>query len=100
MTNDAWFGLSAGPYQHYDAAVMRAVEEGLPVVRVANHGVSGVIDPLGRSVGRLPLGQEGILDADLPVALPETIFARFGQGIWAILVALILLFSVKRQNKS
>lgn len=100
VTNDAWFGLSAGPYQHYDAAVMRAVEEGLPVVRVANHGVSGVIDPLGRSVGRLPLGQEGILDADLPVALPETIFARFGQGIWAILVALILLFSVKRQNKS
>ena len=100
VTNDAWFGLSAGPYQHYDAAVMRAVEEGLPVVRVANHGVSGVIDPLGRSVGRLPLGQEGILDADLPVALPETIFTRFGQGIWAILVALILLFSVKRQNKS
>ena len=100
VTNDAWFGLTAGPYQHYDAAVVRAVEEGLPVVRVANHGVTGVINPLGKTVDRLPLGQEGVLDSDLPTALPKTIFVRFGHWIWIVFSTLILLFSIKRQNKS
>lgn len=100
VTNDAWFGLTAGPYQHYDAAVVRAVEEGLPVVRVANHGITGVIDPLGRTVAQLPLGQEGVLDSDLPTALPATFFTHFGQWLWVILAGLMLLFSAKGQNKA
>ena len=79
VTNDGWFGDSAGPHQHFAAARMRAVEEGLPVVRAANSGISAVIDPFGRVVERLGLGRAGLLEAALPLPLPEpTGFARFG----------------------
>lgn len=78
LTNDGWFGLSAGPYQHFASARLRAVEEGLPVVRVANTGISAVIDGYGRVLTRLGLGAADIADSDLPVALPPTPYARWG----------------------
>lgn len=88
ITNDGWFGASAGPYQHFASARLRAVEQGLPVVRVANTGISGVIDGYGRVTARLGLGVAGYLDADLPTALPPPFFATIGNAITALFVVL------------
>jgi apolipoprotein N-acyltransferase len=86
-TNDAWFGTSIGPEQHLGSARMRAVEEGLPVIRAANTGISAVIDANGEIVARLDTEERGIIDADLPSARPPTPYALFGD--W-MLLALIL----------
>jgi apolipoprotein N-acyltransferase len=87
VTNDAWFGISAGPWQHLAAARMRAVEEGLPLVRAAQTGVSAVFDARGRQVERTGLGTAAILLAPLPAPLPPTPFAGLGLLIAAILAA-------------
>jgi apolipoprotein N-acyltransferase len=87
LTNDAWFGRSTGPYQHFVSARFRAVEEGLPMVRAANAGVSGVIDAYGRVQSATVLNAIDVLDHGLPVALPEpTLFAKLGNWILALLL--------------
>jgi apolipoprotein N-acyltransferase len=70
ITNDAWFGISPGPYQHFEMARLRAVEQGVPLIRVANTGLSGVVDAMGRVTHLIPLGQEGVEDVLLPQPLP------------------------------
>lgn len=90
VTNDAWFGRSSGPYQHFASARLRAVEEGLPLVRAANTGISAVVDPYGRVVVELGLGEEGVIDAPLPSALAAlTPFARLGNWTAGLLIVLV-----------
>ncbi len=76
ITNDGWFGESSGPYQHFVSARFRAIEEGLPLLRAANSGISASIDPKGRIMAETQLGETTILDANLPASLPETIFVK------------------------
>ncbi|MEO0912432.1 MAG: apolipoprotein N-acyltransferase [Pseudomonadota bacterium] len=94
-TNDAWFGEWTGPYQHLAQARFRAVEQGLPVARSANTGVSAMIDPLGRITASLPLGVDGHIDAALAGPLPRTHYADYGLlpfvGLVSVFAALALV---------
>jgi apolipoprotein N-acyltransferase len=90
VTDDVWFGLTPGPHQHYAQARLRAIELGLPLVRDANSGISAVLDGLGREIAVAPLGAEGVLDAELPEALPATMQSRLGSG-GAMLIGMVFL---------
>ncbi len=98
VTNDGWFGISTGPYQHLQQARLRAIEQGLPLVRAANTGISAVIDPLGRVVARLGLGLEGVLDSPLPAAIPPTPYARVGDIPSLIVLAAAWLLVIRRRT--
>jgi apolipoprotein N-acyltransferase len=90
ITNDAWFGPAAGPEQHLVQSQLRALEQGLPVVRVANTGITAMIDARGQITARLPMNEQGHLDAVLP---PQTavrpLFATYGE----LPILLIVLIS-------
>lgn len=87
LTNDAWFGAWSGPYQHLAQARLRAIEQGLPLVRAANTGVSAVIDARGGVVAALGLDLAGVVDADLPAPRVPTPYARTGDAPWHVLLA-------------
>ncbi|MEM8626600.1 MAG: apolipoprotein N-acyltransferase [Pseudomonadota bacterium] len=104
LTNDAWFGSTIGPHQHLALARMRAIEEGLALVRAANTGISAVFDPMGRIVSILDLGVQGALSTELPKSLPSTPYATHGRTTFALLAVLmgwlIALFVVLRLNRT
>jgi apolipoprotein N-acyltransferase len=101
ITNDAWFGASSGPYQHLASARLRAVEEGLPLVRSANTGISAVIDAYGRVTAHIGINRKGVLDALLPKPIfPVTLYGRFGDVIPLFLLMSVAAagFAVSRQR--
>lgn len=103
LTNDAWYGRTTGPHQHFATARLRAVEEGLGLVRVANSGISGIIDGYGRVTAQLPLGVRGIVDGDLPEPLASPpLYARLGNGLPLGLAVLVCLagWGVARRRPS
>jgi apolipoprotein N-acyltransferase len=89
VTDDSWFGpaSSTGPYQHLLVARMRAIEEGIPIVRAANTGISAIIDPFGRTVAKLEIGKTGIVDSSLPKAISATFFARMHDLLFWIMLS-------------
>lgn len=102
ITNDAWFGAVSGPYQHLAQARLRAVEQGLPLLRSANTGVSAVIDARGRVVQALPLNTQGQLTAPVPPALAPTPYARTGDTPIGLLylLATIAALALRRRLSS
>lgn len=102
ITNDAWYGDSAGPYQHLSMVQVRAVEEGVPVMRVANTGVSAAIDPFGRIIDKLALNDQGVIDQNVPLALTSRpLYAKFGRlNISATLLLItIACFLIARRSR-
>jgi apolipoprotein N-acyltransferase len=100
VTNDGWFGISTGPYQHFQQARVLAIAEGLPLVRAANTGISAVIDPVGRVVNALPLGIEGVLDARLPAAIEPTIYVRYGNYFLVLVLVVSLIIVGQRRFRA
>lgn len=101
LTNDAWFGTSSGPYQHFVAAKFRAVEQGLPLVRAANNGISAIVDPYGRVTVQLGLNDIGVVDGGLPAAIAQRpVYARIGDHplLAFAIVVLIAAFAAGRRS--
>jgi apolipoprotein N-acyltransferase len=94
ITNDAWYGVTSGPFQHFAIARVRAVEEGLPLLRAANNGITAAIDPYGRVLSRLDLDAIGVLDVPLPTALSPTLYSRMGDEGFGILLIIAVVVSL------
>ncbi len=91
LTNDAWFGETPGPHQHFLQARLRSIEEGLPLVRAANTGISAIVDSLGRIVASLPLGKTDVLDGALPKALDGPPFGvRYANFLLALTISVAM----------
>ncbi len=98
VTNDAWYGRSSGPYQHFAIARTRAVEEGLPLVRAANNGISGMVDPAGRVVARTRLDSIGYADVTLPAPADPTLYSRAGEWIFLAMLLVALVPAARRRG--
>lgn len=97
VTNDGWFGDTSGPRQHFHQTRVRAVEEGMPVVRAANNGISAMIDPYGRVLGYADLNIRGVIDSGLPEALAPGLYARTGDtGLLVLMMAALAFLRWRR----
>jgi apolipoprotein N-acyltransferase len=91
ITNDGWFGNTSGPRQHFHQSRVRAVEEGLPLIRSANNGISAIVDPNGRTRQMMGMNERGVIDTSLPSALPVTPYGRFGDWMFLLNLAVFAL---------
>ncbi|MEP3046987.1 MAG: apolipoprotein N-acyltransferase [Roseibium sp.] len=99
VTNDAWFGRTPGPYQHFAQARMRSIETGVPLIRAANTGVSAIVDGYGQVVQKLPVFERGIIDGNLPQRIDRTVYSRIGDVIFLIISMFTVIFSaIFRRN--
>lgn len=98
VTNDAWFGTSTGPYQHYQMARMRAVELGVPLVRVANTGITAIVDAVGQVVAYIPLGHKAFVDSPLPVSQNEpTTYSKYNIFFVQLLMMIMILLILRQK---
>ncbi|PVB61305.1 apolipoprotein N-acyltransferase [Labrenzia sp. 011] len=100
VTNDAWFGRTPGPYQHFAQSRMRAIETGLPLVRAANTGISAIVDGKGEVIDSLSVFEKGVIDGRLPRQLGKTVYGRFGDAPFLVTAILIVFFTgIFRYNR-
>ncbi len=98
VTNDGWFGNSIGPRQHFHQARVRAVEQGVPLIRAANNGISAVIDPFGRVPGQLDLNIRGSLDVILPATAAMPLYGRWGDFVFLVMLMTLLAWVLRRES--
>ena len=94
VTNDGWFGDTTGPWQHFHQTRVRAVEEGLPIIRSANNGVSAIVDGQGRVVAMLNLNARGVIDSQIPASIAATVYATAGDSTFVVLALIFLATAV------
>jgi len=103
ITNDAWFGKTLGPKQHFWLAKQRAIESGIPLVRVSNSGISGLIAPNGKEIESLKFGSSGSLELKIPKKFKQTLYLKFGEKIYylitLVLILMFIFFKRKALNK-
>ena len=95
ITNDAWFGKSSGPYQHFANVRMRSIEHGLPAIRVANSGITAVIDGYGRVINKIDINKTGTIDTGLPQKLAPTLFNYFRHSLFFALSIILILATLR-----
>jgi apolipoprotein N-acyltransferase len=99
ITNDAWFGATSAPYQHFSQASMRAIENGRYLVRSANTGISGIVDPYGRVLEQTPIFQQAVVVGSVRFLHTSTVYTRYGDVLAyaSVVVTLVLLVAVRRR---
>ena len=101
ITNDAWFGNSSGPFQHFNSSRFRAIEQGIPVFRSANTGISAIIDPYGRIIDKIELGKTGSIFSPLPKKTMETYYSKVGDFLFfgVLILTLLIMIFLKKKKK-
>ena len=101
ITNDAWFGNSSGPFQHFNSSRFRAIEQGIPVFRSANTGISAIIDPYGRIIDKIELGKKGSIFSPLPKKTLETYYSKVGDFLFfgVLILTLLIMIFLKKKKK-